>query len=64
MAQVTLRLTIKRRWWFLPYLWAVQTFVPFAVLMADDDTVAAWIDRECDWVVKHGIKISVADVQT
>lgn len=64
MAQVTLRLTIKRRWWFLPYVWLVRSFVPIAVLIADDDTVVAWIDRECHWAVKHGIKISVADVQT
>lgn len=31
--------------------------------VADNDTVAAWIERECQWAVKHGIKISVADDQ-
>lgn len=56
---VYLNITIKRIWWVPFYFAAMRVFIFCWAAFADEDDMAAWIEREVQWVFQQGYRLIV-----
>lgn len=54
-------IVIKKRWWVRPYLWLLSTFAATFSLFMNEDDLKAWLEREAEWIAKHGIKFELVE---
>lgn len=55
MAQVSLTVTVKMRWWVKPYLWAAYLYCWSVAPFIDEDDLDVFIDRQAHFIARFGI---------
>lgn len=58
---LNLRVTIRLRWWVPIYFAAMRAFIICLAPFADKGEMADWIDREVQWVFRHGYRLELSD---
>lgn len=59
MANIGLKLMIRRRWWVPAYFAAMRVFIICWSPFADGGEMANWIDREVARLIRHGYRFEV-----